>query len=318
MKRLSNFQFSIFNFVFIALLMTPVFIKAAEPPALSVSPPFQEVTINPGQAETQLKVSVDNNSDQSQTFRVSALDFGTLDETGGVAFLGSQATALQRKYGLVNWLRLDRSSVTVAPKKSATVTATILNQDTLSPGGHYASILFTLESKPAPGNEPRVAVNQAFSSLIFAKKIGGAKFGLELDKPNQPSKWRLPERIGLRFYNSGNVHNVPRGLVSIIGPRGNTVAQGTINTESAMILPETHRRYVVKMQQSGSALLPGKYQLKVQYRYDGKAEFTELTQDFYFTNLPGLGLAALGLIGLGLVLGLLLTRFRLRQGTKKA
>jgi len=61
-------------------------------------------------------------------------------ETGGVVFSGLSAD-YQQKYGLANWITLERSIVTVAARSTQNIKFEIRNDETLSPGGHYGAIV---------------------------------------------------------------------------------------------------------------------------------------------------------------------------------
>lgn len=263
-----------------------------EQSGLSVSPVFQEVVFNAGDIQTEFSVTLKNETTEAMTLRPSVVDFGSLDESGGVAFLG-QSENLEHKYSLASWMRPEKDVLSLDAGETEELRVVIENRETLSPGGHYGAILFKIgDEVDASGKENQVAVQQLISVLVFAKKQGGEVYHLELGE----STWSKiffapPSRVELRFQNSGNVHVVPRGTVVLTDPLGRKIAKGVINQESGFLLPETLRTYPVILQNLARALIPGKYTLTIAYRYDGKEDV--VMKEMSRVLFPWQGLAAI-------------------------
>jgi hypothetical protein len=253
----------------------------------TVSPPFQEVVIDRDQTKASFSVEITNNGLLSQTLSLSIVDFGTLDESGGVAFLGTKPNDWQKKYGLASWVSLEKDIVIIAAKSSEKINVTIDNKDSLSPGGHYAGLMATLINDTQSGEKKTVGINQVFASLIFAKKIGGEKYDLFLNRADLNNFYtlKIPDEVKLRFQNRGNVHVVPRGTITIMDPFKRIVASGVINPESAIIIPESFRIYPVVVRAISPAFVPGRYTMTAQYRYDGKEDFSKGQYSLYFFGL---------------------------------
>lgn len=262
------------------------FAESEKTKGFTVSPPFQEVVVNELQSKAYLSVKITNNSPVSQTLNLSVVDFGALDESGGVALLGSKPNEWQKRYGLASWISLKKDVLTIAPNSSEEISVTIDNKESLSPGGHYGGIMATLAGKSEEQGW-NVDINAAFASLIFAKKIGGEKYDLLLNSAGLNNFYALeiPGEANFRFQNRGNVHVVPRGTAAITDPLGRTVAQGVINPESSIIIPESFRVYPVVIRAVSPAFAPGRYTMTVRYRYDGKTSFSETQYPFYFFGL---------------------------------
>lgn len=288
----------------ISFLMHPFFAAADDGKSgISVSPMFQDIILNLDETSQTFTIDATNTTDSLITLRMSLLDFGSLDESGGVAFLGAEQN-LEKKYSIASWIRLDRDALVLGSGESQSVQVTIENRETLSPGGHYGAVVFKVENSGADAvdenGKPSIAVNQSFSSLIFAKKLGGEIYDLDMRSAEPRYSWmHLPESISMRFQNKGNVHVVPRGIVTLTNPLGSMVQKGIINQESAIILPETFRSFVVRPLDIATAFIPGYYTLSMQYRYDGKADFTIQTQRFFF-------LPPVVLMGMMIIVGLII------------
>ena len=259
---------------------------------LTLSPMFQEISLEQADQQKFFSVSLTNNTDALLTLRLSLLDFGSLDESGGVAFLGA-SNNLEKKYALSSWMRPEKDTMILQPGESQNVKVTIENRDSLAPGGHYGAVVFKAgDDADDPSATNRVAVNELFSVLVFVKKIGGEIYRLDLKgEAYKQNIFAFPKMLELRFGNSGNVHIVPHGAVTITDPLGTVVSKGIINEESGLILPESIRVYPVRLGALARSFVPGRYTMKVAYRYDGRDDFTIVTLQFNF--IPPMTIAAI-------------------------
>lgn len=261
----------------------------AAAPELTLSPSYTEIVLDQTKPEASFAIELKNNGLVHQTFAVSVIDFGSLDESGGVAFLGAQKTSFEVKYGLASWLILDKNFLQVAPNGSDRLNVTITNKDSLSPGGHYAAVVLRSDSE-TENNLGNITFNYALSSLVFVKKTGGEITGLELIRPKLTPVWfSFPQKLDLQFKNTGNIHLVPRGEIVITDPVKRLVSRGIINPESGIILPESIRHYFVDLKSVSPSVLPGIYQVRISFRFDGQATFTDFTGSFFYLGLPFIG-----------------------------
>jgi len=247
----------------------------------SITPFFQDITLAAEQSRSSFSVEIANNTQNTALFKLFILDFGALDESGGVALFGAEQN-LTNKYGLAAWAELDRSELLLQSGEKQTIQVTVQNTKELSPGGHYAAIVAKIESgkKESINESAEIALNPSFTSLMFLRKLGGELHGLELkDQEIVKNIFQRPLAIKLRFQNTGNVHEVPRGLVRVTDMFGREVARGIINLESALILPETARIFPITLRDTSWAIFPGRYKVAVEYRYDGKDDFTVVQQN---------------------------------------
>lgn len=275
----------------------------AEEGTFSLEPLYTEADIVDADAEKKLTMTLTNRTGTDATFRLSAVDFGSLDESGGVAFLG-QGDENGNRYGLASWIALENERVTVPAGQAEEITVIIRNRESLSPGGHYGAILFHVEERNGGTDEsPSVSVNSSFASLIFAKKTGGETYDLSYkgDVGLQGDPLGISARISLRFQNGGNTHLIPRGRVVVTDFIGRVVRTGVINGESARILPESFRVYGVSLKPVAPAFVPGPYTISVEYRYDGKDEMTVVLPERTFPVVLNL-LWVAGVVSVGFLL----------------
>jgi hypothetical protein len=261
----------------------------SENSGFSINPFFQDITLDKNQSGAPFQLEVANNNKLPAVLRLSVLDFGALDESGGVAFLGGEGLPGQgspeQKYGLASWISLENDTLVIGPGEKQFVKGTIQNKESLSPGGHYGAIFFKTEkgSDASINNQNNVTLDPSFASLLFVRKIGGEIYGLQLSDENTSSNlFRLPNTTRLRFQNTGNVHVTPRGMVEFFDPLGRLVSRGIINSESGIILPETFRVFPTPMRTLTLAFLPGRYKISTAYRYDGQDSFFGRNSSFYF------------------------------------
>lgn len=251
-----------------------------------ISPAFQQVAVRADQPSAAYILSLRNTTSQDQNFRLSVVDFGSLDEEGGVAFLGQPATELEHRYGLASWMTLEREAVFVPALGQVQIKVTIENKQSLGSGGHYAAVLATAVTDTGqPAADPRVGIKQVLSSLVLATKEGGEVAALNLaSQSHDGGWWRLPGTMNFRFQNAGNVHVVPRGRVAVKDSVGRVVKQGALNEASAVILPESFRRYKTSLMSVGNAWMPGIYRIETSYRYDGNEKTKTLVNSFWFVG----------------------------------
>jgi hypothetical protein len=255
---------------------------SAAPTGITVSPAFQQVSIDSSELAQPVSFTIINNKTTPQTISLSAQDFNSLSETGGLLFVGANPTQLQKKYGLAQWLQLPQKSLTLQPKQSVKITANILNLPSLSAGGHYGALMIGLDNggKQASGNG--VSLHPVASSLLFVTKIGGDTHKLSLANVYvKRSMLRLPGSVTLRFHNDGNTHLIPRGSVSLYDGRQRLISKGIINQDSGIILPGTFRRYSVYLSSVHRPLLPGHYTLNVDFRFDGISQYRRYSTSFF-------------------------------------
>ncbi len=285
----------------LSLLASGAVKAETRPAAIVISPFLQSVSINASEATKSFPVEITNNTKVEQAFSLSAVDFGALDETGGLVFMGANADALVKKYGLASWLQLPVTSLQIQPGKKATITATIVNDNSFTPGGHYAAIVASVDNKSGEISNS-IAFKQKLSSLVFATKVGGESYDLSLSSISHDASWRsLPKKVSLLFKNQGNVHVVPRGTVELVDISGRVVSRGIINEASSYVLPERSRRLDVELKSMGKSVsLPGVYQLKAVYRYEGYEEYAEKSVRISYIPWASIAILSVIVIGLGI------------------
>jgi len=278
-------------------------VQVKPPTGVTISPAFQQAGILATEQQHPITFKITNNETKARTFDLSVADFNTLGESGGLFFVGTNPTELQKKYGLAKWFSLQQKSITLQPKQSETITAEILNLPDLSPGGHYGALMLQADNPGQSGGNNQVSVHPIASSLLFVTKVGGDTHELSLASVSfKRTLFSIPSSVELRFQNKGNSHVVPRGNVYIKTAAGKVMSKGIINEDSNIILPETYRIYNVPLSSIGGLNASGQYQLHVDFRFDGIDTYRAYQQNLLVIQ-PWTILAALVLV-VGSVVGL--------------
>lgn len=247
---------------------------------ITISPPLKEVVLGPGLLEAHIKISISNTTGSDVSVNLRLVDFEAANEFGAVTF--SPSGAPSPKYGLVHWMSLTGGDTLTIPNgKTADIPVKINNSSDLSPGGHYGAVIASVKG-PTNAGSNTVGLTQEIVSLLFVKKLGGEKYGLELTDLKAVGSASLLEEVSLRFKSTGNVHVVPRGYVEVTDSKGKLVAKGIINPESTLVMPDTSRQFVTIMQPIANANRGGKYKVTAYYRYDEQAEFS--SKSIFFTR----------------------------------
>ena len=270
-------------------LLAPVAVSAADnslsgptqPGTITVSPAIKELTFGPGILNSTVDVVVTNSTSHPFSGTLRLVDFKALDQYGGIT-LGQAGVPLDQ-YGLANWMTVPGGpNVNLAAGQSIHLPVLVQNRDDLTPGGHYGAVVLSAGSGTTNNN---ISFNQQLTALIFLKKLGGDRSGLELESIT-PKESDVPSSVALRFKSTGNVFVLPRGYVTVTDPAGKLVAKGIINPDSAFVLQGTSRVLITIMQPVADAKLVGTYKITAYYRYVGQNNFSQKSIYFQHGALP--------------------------------
>ena len=243
---------------------------------LAVTPDISQITLEKDQPSVTYSIRLDNNLTTPITVSVTSLDFKSLNESGGLFFVGTGVTSLEHTNSLARWIVLPTTPITLPPESGQLINVTIENRADLSPGGHYAAVVFSVLNKSASGTN-NVKLNQQISSLLFVRK-GSGQYSVAVSKStlnNGLFKW--PSSLALTFTNTGNTQTAPVGYVNLNGQHT------LINENSNLVLPGSSRKLVVNLAK-GAGFWPGHYQASVSYRPDATSTFSNYSVSFFYIN----------------------------------
>lgn len=286
----------VFALVSIAAAQTPP--SQPQPTSgISVSPGIIAMSVSSDTPAQATVVSITNNFDTSVSIDA---ELRKIDENAGLLVpTGPIDESLSKS------LTISDTEIVIAPKTKREITVTFQNLDTLSPGGHYATLLLT---QVADTNN-QLSIRSAVSVNIFASKKDGERQSLKVQAFKAPSwLFKRPTSASLDFVNEGNVYLTPRASVQLLDRHGNSLANGVANQGSQPLFPGKTLHSDVKLVKSDSVLYPQKLTVLALYRADGQTESQPILQSFWYIP-PFFAASIIALIALPILL--LLNRKRL-------
>lgn len=211
--------------------------------ALTVSPPFFDYRLNPG--DTNLDVIKLYNESPNELKVWPILQNFTADdqEAGNPVFYAADKDP--KGTALAPWIKVDPTPIVIPPLQRANLTFSVnVPKDRVQPGGHFGAILLSMQP---PNIKEGVAVGGQIAALILVnisgdvREVGSiAEFGFKA-----PRAWYnyRPVDLFLRFENSGNTHLRPVGNVFIKDFMGRQVETLTINSDFRSVLPQSIRKF---------------------------------------------------------------------------
>lgn len=200
-------------------------------------------------------VSVRNIGSKAETLKVGLQKFGQ-DATGNPTL--SDRGAEDKHF---DWVTLTPSEFTIQPNEQKTVRVTI-NVPAEAAFGYYYAVTFTRAADEKNPNGQTVKGSLATLVLLEAQ-VPGAKRELAVESFKTAGVYEfLPARFTVKIKNTGNVHAIPYGDVTV--GQGNTeLARMAINPAGGYVLPGATRTFTVEWNDG--------FPRTVQKTKDGKA-----------------------------------------------
>ncbi len=201
---------------------------------LSISPAIVEAGLDPG-GSTSAVVTLSNPSPNTAVVTSTVGPF-VAEET-------PNADAASR-FDSSSWFRLEPASFLLAPGERRQVQLIITAPPTAEPGGHYATVRFQ-SPNPTNGSQSGSALTTNVGVLVLLTVRGDIRESIEsvgrVSSPHiitdgGPTTFRVTLR------NSGNVHVMPAGTLTVSRPR---VFSTEIALPPGLLLPGTQRTYEV-------------------------------------------------------------------------
>lgn len=180
---------------------------------LEISPPSQEVSVNPGEKIT-IKSSIMNRGTNAVPITVRIEDFTAVGDEGQVELTNDTT------YSIKNWGNVTPNKFTLQPGSEQEVTATFTVPKDAA-GGRYGSFVFSVAGK---GGADAAALSQEIASLFLVRISGPVDEKLTLlsfDVPRFSEFGPIP--FGIKVNNSGNVHVKAYGLINVTDMFGRKV-----------------------------------------------------------------------------------------------
>ena len=236
-------------FIFIssplASAATPTSIKGGGQ-ALEIAPPIIEVSGNPGQSITAL-VHLRDISSGPLIVTNQINDFVAKGDTGVPEIL-LNADPLN-PYTLIGYIT-PLPTLLLQPQQIKLLDVVIHIPTDASPGGHYGVIRFT-GTPPSLTGASGVSLSASLGALILltvnghiSENLKTAAFNVSSDGSHPSSFFQsIPLTFSELLKNTGNVHVVPTGTVTLDDMFGHKVIAMNINEETGNVLPGSARKF---------------------------------------------------------------------------
>jgi hypothetical protein len=247
---------------------------------VTVTPILEQLDLNKNKTSASFVSTVTNNTAVLVTVNLSIRNFSSLNQNGGLNF-SSQPMYFQ-SHGLAKNLLPAHNQLVLGPGQSVQDKINIISANKLSPGGHYAAILYKINA-PNQTSLNSVSVNEAIASLVFVSTGGSGYQSLSLSRPSIASTTTsYPSDLDLVFKNNGNVQSVLRGYVQVYNSKNILLSQAQMDTSSNLILPGSERLFMVQLTSlKNHNFFPSHYHLKIYYGFDGQKNLTSFSKSFY-------------------------------------
>lgn len=245
------------------------FVTAQSPgQGLEVSPPSQEVSIDPGETTT-VTATLRNRSNKAVPVDVRVEDFTAKGDEGQIELTKDSP------YSVASWTDVSPQTFTLEPGEEQEVTATI-KAPTDAAGGRFGSFVFGAKAETT--SDPNAAsVSQEIASLFLVRVSGPVDERVELKTIAAPKFSEFgPVPFDLTFANSGNVHVKTFGLINVTDMFGRKVAD--IVVPGTNVFPEAER--VVKAQLENKFLF-GNYNATALMYYGTQNNSVTATTSFF-------------------------------------
>lgn len=278
---------------------------AQEKQSLSVTPPFNQLVVKPGDTFKSL-IKVVNVNSFPLTVYATPVNFETADEGGHPKFIPLLNDPID-KTTFAGWIEVAREPITVAPESTASVEYSISVPDNAPPGGHFAAILIgTRPPIDETQNQPAsVQTSQVVSSLFLARVAGEVKEGGQIREFSVAKSFSSTPKAEfiLRFENTGNVYVQPQGDITIYNMWGTERGFIPVNhkTNFGNVLPKSIRKFSFTWEGTPSITDIGRYKAvaTIAYGIDAKQS---VDRTVYFWVIP----VRATLITLGFIAGFIL------------
>ena len=282
-----------------------------------VEPGKTEVFLNPGDSMVK-NIIITNRINKTVRFKLSTEDFvGTDDPKQPVTLLGDDHSPYSLKDFIVP--EINEFSLELGEKIIIPVTVSIPKN--AEPRGYYGALIVSNDPDNQEGQNPKdvegkTRIISRIGSLFLLKINGegkeeGAVENFKLIGPQKLFYETRPEGFEIAYKNTGNVHLVPYGMVTIKNMFGKVV--NTLPVDAYFVLPDS-TRYIEVSWTEGFAL--GRYTAHLSLNKGYGNEYENI--DLSFWVLPW-KILLMGFAGIALIVALIyyfLTRFELRKKEK--
>ena len=312
MKKNILFLFGLVLFLAVLVFsLDKIFAALPGDEGLTLSPPLREVTVAPGQTNTQT-IKITNPTAKLVELYPKVMDFNSKGETGEPGF--SEPGENSGKYSLASWIKISQSKIALTPEQIVEYTYTINVPSDAEPGGHYGVIFFATEPPEISDSSSNVALSSMVGGLVLVRVPGDIVEGARIEELKSDKFVYLFNKVALitRINNLCNVHFKPTGTINIKNVFGHTTDTLTFNEQNGNVLPESIRKF--DNQWDSKKILVGPYTATANLVYGESKQ--ALTDSTTFWVIPWWLLVVVAVIIVSLSVYLIIRKKKKKSGAR--
>lgn len=227
---------------------------------VTISPFFAEMVVRPDQPSTTT-FSLYNSNNETLYIHTTVQPLDSLHAA-------AQQFTPKDDPALTSAISLTTDTFTIPPQTVQTIELTAHTTPHLASGSHYATLTFSID-QDATATSNTLGIAKNINALLFVvNDTGNLTRTVSIDHLRFSGiHLGIPRTIVLPITNTGTVHVRPYGEV-LVKKSDITYAQGIINEDSRILLPETTDTWNVQMTYRATSWLPGSYTVEVRYHPD--------------------------------------------------
>lgn len=282
--------------------------------ALEIAPPVLNIKGDPGET-VKAQISLRDVSPTKLLVKNEINDFTAAGEDGTPKILIEPGET--SPYSIKSWIS-PLPEITLKPKEVQQLTVNVTIPKNAAPGGYYGVIRFTARAPEL--KETGVSLSASLGTLVLLRVNGVASESMEVAEfytadGTKPAGFfeSAPVQFYERIKNLGNIHEQPRGQITIKDMFGQKLANLNVNLENRNVLPGTIRKFDQPLDQTviGNKILFGRYTADLVMTYGDKQE---VTASLSFWVIPYKIIIAVIVAIVALVFGI---RYALRRYTDR-
>lgn len=308
---------SLFVFVFsttIVLAFEKIKMEIEPKNDFVLEPGKTEIFVNPGETVTK-NVTITNRIGKTVKFNLTTEDMvGTNDPLSPIKLLGDEVGP----YSVKNFMIPEISEFSLDLGERITIPVKVSVPLDAEPRGYYGALVVSnepgvLSEEQSKETEGKTRLVSRIGSLFLLRINGEGKESGNLEDfktigPKQTFYENRPSGFEIAFKNSGNVHLVPHGLITIRNILGKTV--GEIPVDAYFSLPDSIR-YREVLWEAGTGL--GRYTANLSLFPGYGNENQERSISFWVIPWKILVLTFIGLVIFISLIYYILTRFEFKK-----
>lgn len=280
-----------------------------------VEPGKTEIFLNKGESITK-NITITNRINKPVNFNLTTEDLvGTNDQSQPIVLMGDETGP----YSLKNLIKPEITNFTLNFGEKITIPVTVSVPLDAEPRGYYGALIVSnepekLSDEGANGAQGRTRIISRIGSLFLVKINGEGKeegklTSFKISGPSQSFYESKPKSFEVAYQNTGNVHLVPYGKITVRNLMGRTVSE--VPVDAYFVLPNSTRYREVIWNNPG--FMMGRYTADLSFYKGYGNEYDQAKISFWVLPWKIVVPVIIGLIIFVTLAYYILTRFELRK-----